>query len=67
MKSRKPSREVIDTHAGVADVIDLAARRRCHYERRGLDPVAKAVRVLADTGRTGYWDDSYDGDGDWAA
>jgi len=50
-------------------VIDLAARRRCQLEARGLDPVAVAVHVLAETGTVMAWptDEYDDGDGGWAA
>ncbi|MGW4739009.1 hypothetical protein [Nocardia xishanensis] len=51
------------------NVIDLQARRRCQLEARGLDPIAIAVNVLAETGSVLTWNDSgddYDG-GDWAA
>lgn len=53
-----------------ADVIDLAARRRCRAERSGHDPLAVAVQMFADTGRIlPGWDftgDDGDPDG-WAA
>ncbi|NKY33935.1 hypothetical protein HGA13_12735 [Nocardia speluncae] len=52
-----------------ADVIDLAARRRCALERAGHDPVSVAVGMLADTGQVPGWDfttDPDDGSG-WAA
>jgi hypothetical protein len=53
------------------NVIDLQARRRCHLERRGADPVSIAVHLLAETGSAPAWGssddyDDYDG-GDWAA
>ncbi|MBF6356070.1 hypothetical protein IU449_16230 [Nocardia higoensis] len=53
-----------------SNVIDLAARRRCQLEARGLDPIAVAVHVLAETGTVMAWpvSDGYDdGDGGWAA
>lgn len=55
-----------------ADVVDLAARRRCALERAGHDPVSVAVHLLAETGHvpgwdfTTYHDDGGDGSG-WAA
>ncbi|WP_067833357.1 hypothetical protein [Nocardia lijiangensis] len=50
------------------NVIDLQARRRCQLEARGLDPIAIAVNVFAETGAVLAWSasDDYDG-GDWAA
>ncbi|MEV0340570.1 hypothetical protein AB0H49_16200 [Nocardia sp. NPDC050713] len=51
------------------NVIDLQARRRCQLEARGLDPLAIAVNVFAETGSVPAWNsggDDYDG-GDWAA
>ncbi|MFI8975839.1 hypothetical protein ACIGO9_23330 [Nocardia asteroides] len=42
---------------GVADVIDFAARARCRSEARGLDPVAVAVTMLAETGMAPAWND----------
>ncbi|MGW0250814.1 hypothetical protein ACWDYH_29700 [Nocardia goodfellowii] len=50
-----------------SNVIDLAARRRCQLERRGFDPIAKAVHLLAETGQALGVEDGYDDDGDWAA
>ncbi|VFA93573.1 Uncharacterised protein [Nocardia farcinica] len=55
-----------------ATVIDLAARRRCRWEARGLDPAAVAVRLLVETGTAPAWTvDSFDydddDDGGWAA
>lgn len=52
-------------------VIDIRSRRRCHYERSGLDPVSLAVHAWAETGHVPGWDAGIDfdgyGDGDWAA
>ncbi|MEV0343180.1 hypothetical protein AB0H49_29590 [Nocardia sp. NPDC050713] len=50
------------------NVIDLQARRRCQLEARGLDPIAIALNVFAETGSVPTWNsgDDYDG-GDWAA
>lgn len=52
-------------------VIDLAARRRCHLERTGHDPVSVAIGLLADTGHVPNWDtsayDDPDPDAGWAA
>ncbi len=42
---------------GLADVIDFAARARCRSEARGLDPVAVAVTMLAETGIAPAWND----------
>ncbi|MGW0182853.1 hypothetical protein [Nocardia sp. NPDC003345] len=54
-----------------ADVIDLAARRRCRAERAGHDPLSVAVQMFADTGHVPGWDftgDDSDPDGSgWAA
>ncbi|APE33470.1 hypothetical protein BOX37_05225 [Nocardia mangyaensis] len=47
---------------GVADVIDFAARARCRSEARGLDPLAVAVTMLAETGSAPAWTD-YSTDG----
>lgn len=50
-----------------ADVIDLHGRRRCQLEARGLDPIAVALNILAETGEAFEWA-GYDPDGgDWAA
>ncbi|MEU4807912.1 hypothetical protein AB0H20_01795 [Nocardia fluminea] len=38
------------TDNGFADVIDFAARSRCRSEARGLDPIAVAMTMLAETG-----------------
>ncbi|WP_063057653.1 hypothetical protein [Nocardia sienata] len=60
------------THTATADVVDLAARRRCALERAGHDPISVAVHLLAETGHvpgwdfTTYHDDGGDGSG-WAA
>ncbi|WP_067839601.1 hypothetical protein [Nocardia lijiangensis] len=67
MTSKNTARKT--TAARYADnVIDLQARRRCQLEARGLDPLAIAVNVLAETGSVLAWNasDDYDG-GDWAA
>ncbi|MBF6368913.1 hypothetical protein IU469_24805 [Nocardia puris] len=52
-----------------SNVIELAAWRRTHHERRGLTPVEVAVHVLAESGHTlTGWDlGPDDGDGGWAA
>ncbi|MFI9406251.1 hypothetical protein [Nocardia sp. NPDC052316] len=51
--------------------IHLRSARRCHLERRGLDSIAIAVRLLAETGEAPGWDDGLDdvdgSDWDWAA
>lgn len=51
------------------DVIDMRSRRRCQFERSGMDPISIAVHLLAETGDSGEWDDGIDGDDDggWAA
>ncbi|WP_416564019.1 hypothetical protein [Nocardia testacea] len=57
-----------------ADVVDLAACRRCRAERAGHDPLTVAVHMFADTGQVPGWDfttyhdagDDPDGSG-WAA
>jgi len=57
-------------HHDDSNVIDLAARRRCQLEARGLDPIAVAAHVFAETGTPITWptSDGYDdGDGGWAA
>jgi len=59
-------------HSDDFTVIDLAARRRCQLEARGLDPITVAVHVLAETGTVMAWpsSDSYsddDSDGGYAA
>ncbi|WP_433679978.1 hypothetical protein [Nocardia sp. CA-119907] len=53
-------------------VVHLRSARRCHLERRGLDSVTVAVRLLAETGDAPGWDDAIDIDDDdpgwgWAA
>ncbi|MEV6340567.1 hypothetical protein AB0M12_38330 [Nocardia vinacea] len=54
-------------------VVDIRSVRRCHLERRGLDSIAVAVHLLAETGDLPGWDHAIDnGDGDdsdweWAA
>ncbi len=56
--------------AYVDNVIDLASRRRGHLERRGADPLAVAVALVAETGHFPVWDlDTTDDtdDGGWAA
>ncbi|WP_040703338.1 hypothetical protein [Nocardia takedensis] len=54
--------------AYVDNVIDLASRRRGHLERRGADPLAVAVALVAETGHLPVWDlDTTDDDGGWAA
>lgn len=50
------------TETGPADVIDFAARARCRSEARGLDPLAVAVTMLAETGVAPVWND-YDTSG----
>ncbi|GAB2699731.1 hypothetical protein [Nocardia thraciensis] len=53
-----------------ASVVDLQARRRCQFERSGMDPLSVAVRVLAETGELPGWDVGHlddDGGEDWAA
>ncbi|MFD5175418.1 MULTISPECIES: hypothetical protein [unclassified Nocardia] len=57
------ARNNIHAETGLADVIDFAARARCRSEARGLDPVAVAVNMLAETGMAPAWND-YSGD-DW--
>ncbi len=54
-------------------VTDIRSRRRCHYERSGLDPVSLAVHLWAETGEVPGWDDGadqvddMDDGGGWAA
>ncbi|WP_280268694.1 hypothetical protein [Nocardia wallacei] len=53
-----------------ASVVDLQARRRCQFERSGMDPLSVAVHVLAETGEPPRWDVGHlddDGGEDWAA
>ncbi|WP_328711665.1 hypothetical protein [Nocardia salmonicida] len=45
------------TDDGLADVIDFQTRSRCRSEARGLDPLAVAVTMLAETGRAPAWND----------
>ncbi|NEW53743.1 hypothetical protein GV792_27355 [Nocardia cyriacigeorgica] len=52
------------TRESVDAVIDMRSRRRCQLERGGLDPVAVAVNLLAETGSAPGWDNDLDG---WAA
>ncbi|WP_194828749.1 hypothetical protein [Nocardia sp. XZ_19_231] len=52
------------TDNGLADVIDFAARSRCRSEARGLDPIAVAVTMLAETGTAPAWND-YDDYAGW--
>ena len=56
------SRNNFRTDNGLADVIDFASRARCRSEARGLDPVAVAVTMLAETGTAPTWTD-YDTSG----
>ncbi|WP_280377298.1 hypothetical protein [Nocardia wallacei] len=49
-------------------VVDIRSRRRCHYERSGMDPVTVAAHLWAETGHVPGWDLSdSDDDGGWAA
>ncbi|MBF6174290.1 hypothetical protein [Nocardia blacklockiae] len=48
-------------------VVDIRSRRRCHYERSGLDAVSLAVHLWAETGHVPGWDEGLDDGGDWAA
>ncbi|NQE87575.1 hypothetical protein [Nocardia terpenica] len=52
-------------------VVDVRARRRCHYNRAGLDPVTAAVQLWAETGHAPGWntnlDDALDDGEEWAA
>ncbi|MQY22453.1 hypothetical protein [Nocardia macrotermitis] len=53
-------------------VIDIRSRRRCVYERSGMDPVSLAVHAWAETGHVPGWDNGIDYedtdfDGGWAA
>lgn len=45
------------TDNSLADVIDFATRSRCRSEARGLDPIAVAVTMLAETGHAPTWND----------
>ncbi|MEU4316620.1 hypothetical protein [Nocardia sp. NPDC024068] len=68
------TRKHTTSNPATADVVDLAARRRCRAERAGCDPVSVAVQMFADTGEVPGWDfpayhdtgDDPDGSG-WAA
>ncbi|MGW6728130.1 hypothetical protein ACWF9G_19710 [Nocardia sp. NPDC055029] len=51
------ARKQIRTDNGLADVIDFQARSRCRSEARGLDPLAVAVTMLAETGHAPAWKD----------
>ncbi|MFD9550558.1 hypothetical protein ACFWBG_24450 [Nocardia salmonicida] len=57
-------RNTARTDNGLADVIDFAARSRCRSEARGLDPIAVAVTMLAETGTAPAWND-YDDIAGW--
>ncbi|MFF0493597.1 hypothetical protein ACFYTQ_31645 [Nocardia sp. NPDC004068] len=49
-------------------VTDVRARRRCHYDRAGLDAIMSAVHLWAETGHVPGWDAHLGDDGgDWAA
>ncbi|RDI48532.1 hypothetical protein [Nocardia mexicana] len=48
-------------------VVDIRSRRRCHYERSGLDPITTAVHLWAETGEMPGWDAGLDDGGGWAA
>ncbi|WP_280484729.1 hypothetical protein [Nocardia cyriacigeorgica] len=50
--------------AAIDSVIDLRSRRRCQLERGGLDPIAVAINLLAETGPVPGWDSDLGG---WAA
>ncbi|MFI9506795.1 hypothetical protein [Nocardia sp. NPDC052566] len=58
--SRQFDREDIDA------AVHVRSRRRCQFERSGMDPISIAVHLLAETGDVPGWDDGLD-DGDWAA
>lgn len=58
------ARNRIHTDNGLADVIDFASRSRCRSEARGLDPLAVAVIVLAETGTAPRWT-AYDDYAGW--
>ena len=58
------ARKNTHTDNGLADVIDFAARSRCRSEARGLDPIAVAVTMLAETGTAPVWTD-YSSDSGW--
>ncbi len=70
MKRTNNTRTRVSSESGYVDnVIDLAARRRGHLERRGADPITVAVALCAETGHLPVWDiDTTDSDdGGWAA
>ncbi|WP_063056216.1 hypothetical protein [Nocardia salmonicida] len=52
------------TDNGLADVIDFQARSRCRSEARGLDPIAVALTMLAETGTAPAWN-NYDDFAGW--
>ncbi len=60
-RARRLEDEAIDA------VIDIRARRRCHYDRAGLDPITAAAHLWAETGHVPGWDRNADDDGGWAA
>ncbi len=60
------ARNITRIDNGLADVIDFQARSRCRSEARGLDPLAVAVTMLAETGTAPAWRD-YGPDWDDAA
>ena len=45
-------------------VTDIRSRRRCHYERSGLDSVSLAVHLWAETGEVPGWNDGVDSETD---
>lgn len=66
--------ERLEDEAAAATITDIRARRRCHYERSGMDPISLAVHLWAETGHVPGWDagidysnDGNDFDGGWAA
>ncbi|WP_280315717.1 hypothetical protein [Nocardia abscessus] len=73
MKRTNNTRSTVAADAPYRDnVIDLAARRRGHLERRGADPVEVAAHLLVETGSVPLWDNDNDHDhdfdgGGWAA
>ncbi|MFI2284531.1 hypothetical protein [Nocardia beijingensis] len=48
-------------------VVHIRSRRRCQLERRGADPVAVALHLLAETGDVPGWDAGMDSYGPEAA
>ncbi|MFD8104017.1 hypothetical protein ACFV24_31210 [Nocardia fluminea] len=52
--ARKNTTRTVD---GLADVIDFQTRSRCRSEARGLDPLAVAVTMLAESGHAPAWND----------